>query len=74
MEEVKEMQMSNTFKNKHFTKRDYEATNIVACEIVDEGGAIRPEWTGFYVSASESVLDGLTPLWIESGVRYWGYL
>ena len=62
------------FKNKNFTKRDYEATNLVACEIVDEGGQIRPDWGEYYVPADEKVLVGLTPLWIEGGVRYWGWL
>ena len=66
--------MRQIFKNKNFTKRDYEATNIVACEIVKEGGKIRPEWNTCYLPADESTLAGLTALWIENGIQYWGWL
>ena len=55
-----------TFKNKHFKTRDYEATNIVACEAErapDEN----------YVEADVD-LSKLTMLWSQGGVRYWGYL
>jgi len=55
------------FRNKHFTKRDYECTNVVACVA---GTAPNEN----YVPAEESLLDGLTQLWIEGGVRYYGWL
>lgn len=57
----------STFKNKNFTKRDHECTNVVACfadKAPDEN----------YVPADVTVLDGLTRLWIENGVEYYGYL
>jgi hypothetical protein len=56
-----------TFKNIHFTKRDYECTNVVAC-VSD----VAPDanWT----PADESILKGLTQLQIVAGVAYWGYL
>lgn len=56
-----------TFKNKHFTKRDYECSNIVACV-----AETAPDDN--YVPADATVLEGLTQLWIQSGVRYYGYL
>jgi hypothetical protein len=55
-----------TFKNKHFTERDYECTNIVACaaeQAPDEN----------YI-ADDVDLTKLTKLWIEAGVQYYGYL
>lgn len=59
-----------TFKNKNFTKRDYEATNIVAC-VADEAPA-SPD--GRWVAADDSVIAGLTQLWIQCGVRYYGHM
>jgi hypothetical protein len=60
-----------TFRNKHFTKRDYEATNIVACV-----SASAPNDN--YVPADDSILFGLTSLWLErvngQEVRFYGYL
>lgn len=59
------------FKNKHFTKRDYECTNIVAC-VADEC----PNEN--YVPADESVLVGLTKLssYSVNGIfcTFYGYL
>lgn len=55
------------FKNKNFTKRNYECTNIVACQAEQA-----PDEN--YVPADESVVAGLTPLWIENGVKYFGHL
>lgn len=56
-----------TFKNKNFTKRNYECTNVVACVAETAPNAN-------YVPADDSILEGLTQLWIEGGVRYYGYL
>lgn len=56
-----------TFRNTKYTKRDYEATNVIACQAV---AAPAPHW----VECSETVLEGLFPLWIENGTRYFGYL
>lgn len=56
-----------TFKHKGFTKRDHETTNVVACQSVDAPGE---EWE----IAPESVLNGLTMLWRQGDVRYYGYL
>jgi hypothetical protein len=59
-----------TYRNVNFTRRDYETTNVVAAVSLD-GRAPRGE--GWQV-ADESAIDGLTSLWIEGGVRYYGYL
>src|SRR5580692_8094028 len=56
--------MMQDFRNKHFTKRDYESTNIVACMAES---APDENWT----PANEpQVLNGLTYLWTEAGVQY----
>lgn len=57
----------DTFKNKLFTKRDYECTNIVAC-VAEQAPSEH------FVPADESVLNGLTKLGIERDVAYYGYL
>ena len=59
------------YRNRAYKKRNYELTNIVACQPIDGGTAIIPPG---YDHAPESTLSGLTPLWIEGGVRYWGYM
>lgn len=56
-----------TFKNKNFTKRNYECTNVIACV-----AAAAPDEN--YIESDEAVLQGLTQLWIENGVRYYGHL
>lgn len=55
-----------TFKNKHFIKRDYECTNIVFCE-----AEAAPDANWIECDPSENTLQ---QLWIEGGVRYFGYL
>lgn len=56
-----------TFKNKNFTKRDYECTNVVACEADAAPNAN-------FVPCDASELKGLTHLWTERGVRYLGHM
>jgi hypothetical protein len=56
-----------TFKNKNFTKRDYECTNVVACQ------AEKPPDEN-WIECSEEILEKLTSLQIVAGVRYFGYL
>lgn len=55
------------YKNKNFTKRDYECTNIVACV-----GASAPNEN--YVEADENILYGLNHVFTQNGVQYYGYL
>lgn len=60
------------FRNKHFTKRDYECTNVVAClahQAPNEN----------YIPTTHEELNAMLkspvqPLWIEGGVQYYGYL
>ena len=59
------------YRNRAFKKRDPDCTNIVACQPIDSGTAIIPDG---YDPAPESILIGLTPLWIQGGTRYFGYL
>ncbi len=56
-----------TYRNAKWTTRDYECTNVVACVGLSAPG---PNW----VECDPAILEGLTPLWIEHGVKYWGYL
>lgn len=58
---------ATTFRNTRFTKRDYECTNVVACEAEAAPDA---RWE----ECSPDVLAGLTHLWTERGVRFYGYL
>ena len=56
-----------TFKNTKFTGRDYECINIVACQ-----GETAP--AAWWLECDKSVLNGLMPLWIEAGRRYFGWM
>jgi predicted metal-binding protein len=56
------------YKNKNFTKRNYECTNIVMCE---SENAPNENWEP---SNDIELLDKLTQLHRENGVKYYGYL
>jgi hypothetical protein len=56
-----------TFKNVNFTRRDGECTNVVACQAEQPPGA---QW----VECDPAILAGLDQLWIQAGVRFFGYL
>jgi len=56
-----------TFRNTKFTKRDYECSNVVACQAETAPG---PQW----VECDESFLAKMDRLWIQGGVRYFGWL
>lgn len=58
------------FKNINFVKRDYECTNIVAAEALNDDAIMDANWT----IADASILNGLRPLHIENDVRFYGYL
>lgn len=57
-----------TYRNTAWKRRDYECTNVVAAR------ATQPPPRGQWVPAEDSALDGLTRLWIEAGIEYWGYM
>jgi hypothetical protein len=56
-----------TFKNTRFIRRDYEATNVVACQAETPPA----DW---WIECDASKLDGLTRLWTEDGRTYYGWL
>lgn len=59
-------------KNTYFVKRDYETTNVVACTY-EKHKPLSVDSTQ-WVPAGPSTLNGLTKLWIENGVTFYGYL
>lgn len=62
------------FKNTHFTKRNYECTNVVACELIRDALQPNPKAPEGYEACDPEILSGLTSLWIEAGVRYYGHM
>lgn len=56
-----------TFKNKNFTKRNYDCANIVACRADNAPNEN-------FVECDASVLNGLDRLHTQAGVAYYGYL
>jgi hypothetical protein len=56
-----------TFRNKNWTGRNYECTNVVACQ-ADQ----KPNEN--YVLCDSSYLEKLTHPYTENNVRYFGYL
>ena len=58
-----------TFKNKNFTKRDYECTNIVFCQ-----SEIAPNEN--WIECDEKEIQELkcSQLYTQAGVKYYGYL
>ena len=58
------------YRNKFFTKRDYECSNIVACVADSKPATADDRWQ----EADESILTGLTSMGIENNVWYYGYL
>ena len=60
-----------TYKNKAFTKRDYEATNIVFCQSEKEVNL--PNWA--LCDEKEIEAMGCHQLWVEqNGKRIFGWL
>ena len=59
-----------TFKNNNFTKRDYEATNIVFVQC--ESNPDSSKWT----EVDQSQLDATTcnHLYTQDGIRYFGWM
>ena len=58
------------YRNKYYTGRQHDCTNLVACEAPAKPETADDRW----VPATNYVLQGLTQLWTENGVRYYGYL
>jgi hypothetical protein len=60
----------SVYKNRFFTKRDYETSNIVAITAPHKPETEDNRWT----RSDPSVLKGLTMLYRQGDVRYYGYL
>lgn len=58
-----------TFKNTNFTKIDYECTNIVFCQAETKPGE---NW--IECDPAEIEKSKCKQLYIQNGVRYYGYL
>ena len=58
-----------TFKNKNFTKRDYECTNVVFCQ-----SEIAPNENWIECDESEIQEMKCNQLYTQAGVKYYGYL
>lgn len=56
-----------TFKNKMFVKRNCDCTNVVFC--VAEN-APNDNW----IETNEAIPQSMQQLWIENGVRFYGWL
>ena len=63
-----EQNPTQVFVNQKFKKRDYECTNIVACV------AEKAPDENYVPTDKPQALQGLTRLWIQGGVEYYGYL
>ncbi len=59
------------YRNKHYRGRNYECTNVIACEPIDDGAM--PDRTNWVYDPSYPI-DKLTALYVENGIRYYGYL
>ena len=59
-----------TFKNAKFQTRDSETTNIVCCKSESKPTFGNQEW----IECDESELEGLTQLYMQAGVRFFGYM
>ncbi len=56
-----------TFKNKNFISRNYEGMNVVFCVAI-----AAPD--GNWIETSESIPASMVQLWIQDGVRYFGWM
>jgi hypothetical protein len=58
----------NAYRNTKFVNRDYECTNIVAC--LAESKPDQEHWE----PCEHTIFVGLTRLWTERGVHYYGFM
>lgn len=62
----------STFRNKNWTKRDYECTNVVACVAEKAPGDNWVPCDPYYLD--QIISRGAQQLEICAGVRYYGWL
>lgn len=55
------------YRNTNFTKRNYNCTNVAACEAESAP-------SDNYVECDESFVANMQKLWAENGVRYYGWM
>ena len=58
------------YRNINYTRRDYECTNIIACESADRVPP-EPYWER---TEDDAILNGLTMLYMNNGIAYYGHL
>lgn len=67
------------YRNRNYVGRDYECTNIVACETMPDAPAPTHGWNGqpadyWDASPGRGLLVGLEQIGRCDGVTFWGYL
>ena len=65
--------MNHVFRNKNYTDRNYEATNVIACVVTSQAPddfILGDRW----VADPDLIISNLTHLYTQSGVRYYGHL
>jgi len=60
-----------TYKNKNYTKRNYECTNIIFCETDNILNTENPE---IWIEIESIDIANTTQLWQQNGVIYYGFL
>lgn len=58
-----------TFRNKNYTKRDYECTNVALCQAEE-----RPSHYWEEANEEDILKAKCEPLFRQGGIRYFGYL
>ncbi len=68
------------YRNKYFTRRDYEATNLLYQETEkfpinpNTGQEDRDTWVETSLSREDIQDNEISQLWIQSGRKFYGYL
>ena len=75
----KEASTMSIYRNKNWRGRNYACTNLVACEVLrpSEGTCLDNPVKldqSIWVYDPNYPIDKLTSLYIEAGIRYYGYL
>jgi len=65
-----------TFRNANFKTRNYETTNVVCCqaETLDAAKAASPNANWIECSEKEITRGNMSQLWIQGGVRFFGWM
>lgn len=66
--------MESIYRNRNFVKRNPDCTNIVACKVTEPFDFNNPNFVLMDNEEGEELLKTLTPLYIQAGVQYYGYL